>query len=584
MMSSRRDSVTTPDHSTSEDHRPQAYRPDGVAPLAVLRRFDAHDGSLFSLLHSRCERQPDKLLMLFPGSAGEQRWSYREFEHDVLRASALYAARGVRHGDRIGVMSASHPGTVITLFALARLGAIMVPVNPDYGLEEAGYVLRHAEVSGVLCSPQCLRVAQAACAAMPVRPWFLLNAGLPADAEPALQQAAAGLSLFDEELVLHSSAGAAALSATGPDRAAGAANDTCLFIYTSGTTGFPKGVMHSQRNLTLAGEGFVARLHVQPDERLLAVLPLFHINALLYSLCGALAAGATYVLAPRFSASTFWPLVVQSGATLVNTIAAITTILLKRPASEFIPGHSLRKLYGAPLTAEMIDGFRERFGVPHLIEGYGMSEIPGAINSPFSGLQKVGAMGLPSRHPDPAIHLADLRVVDDQGCDVADGETGELLCRTPMVMQGYYRDPQQTAASFQGEWFITGDLVRRDSDGYFWFVSRKKDIIRKRGENISGSELDRVISEHPGILEAAAVAVPSELGEDDILVAVVCRPGVNLGAEDVADWARARLAAIKVPRYVLFCDELPHTPTHRVAKFKLKADPTLQARAIDLGR
>ena len=126
--------------------------------------------------------------------------------------------------------------------------------------------------------------------------------------------------------------------------------------------------------------------------------------------------------------------------------------------------------------------------------------------------------------------------------------------------------------------------MRRDSDGYFWFVSRKKDIIRKRGENISGSELDRVISEHPSILEAATVAVPSELGEDDILVAVVCRPGMTLGANEVADWARARLAAINVPRYVLFCDDLPHTPTHRVAKFKLKADPTLQSRAIDLGR
>ena len=566
---------------TLENHTPSGYVPDGVAPLAVLRRFAAHDGSLFSLLHSRCVQQPDKLLMLFPASSGEQRWSYREFERDVLRASALYAARGVQQGDRIGVMSASHPATVITLFALARLGAIMVPVNPDYGLEEAGYVLRHAEVSGVLCSPQCLRIAQAACAALPLRPWFLLNASVPADAEAPLHQAAAGLSLFEQELALSRPQD---LTENPQAVAPGKANDTCLFIYTSGTTGFPKGVMHSQRNLTLAGEGFVERLYVQPEERLLAVLPLFHINALLYSLCGALAAGATYVLAPRFSASTFWPLVLQSGATLVNTIAAITTILLKRPASEFIPGHSLRKLYGAPLTAEMIDGFRERFGVQHLIEGYGMSEIPGAINNPFTGLQKVGAMGLPSRHPDPAIHLADLRIVDDQGCDVVDGQTGELLCRTPMVMQGYYRDPQQTATSFQDDWFITGDLVRRDSDGYFWFVSRKKDIIRKRGENISGSELDRVISEHPSILEAATVAVPSELGEDDILVAVVCRPGMTLGANEVADWARARLAAIKVPRYVLFCDDLPHTPTHRVAKFKLKADPTLQSRAIDLGR
>ena len=163
-----------------------------------------------------------------------------------------------------------------------------------------------------------------------------------------------------------------------------------------------------------------------------------------------------------------------------------------------------------------------------------------------------------------------------------DGEPGELVVRTPIVMQGYWRQPEQTAAAFRDGWFLTGDLGRRDAEGYFWFVARKKDIIRRRGENISGAELDRVVMSHPDVTEAAAIPVPSELGEDEILVVVVRKPGATVAAADIADWCRARLAAIKVPRYVLFADALPKTPTHRVAKFKLREDATLRERAVDL--
>jgi crotonobetaine/carnitine-CoA ligase len=149
-------------------------------------------------------------------------------------------------------------------------------------------------------------------------------------------------------------------------------------------------------------------------------------------------------------------------------------------------------------------------------------------------------------------------------------------------MQGYFRDPEQTRDAFRDGWFLTGDLVRRDADGWFHFVSRKKDIIRRRGENIAGAELDRVIESHPAVHEAAAIPVPSELGEDEILVAVVLKPGQHTRAEDIAQWCRERLAPQKVPRYVLFADRLPHTPTHKVAKQALKSDATLKARATDL--
>jgi crotonobetaine/carnitine-CoA ligase len=244
----------------------------------------------------------------------------------------------------------------------------------------------------------------------------------------------------------------------------------------------------------------------------------------------------------------------------------------------------LQKIYGAPFTAEVYRVFQEEFGVPTLIEGYGMSEIPGVLNNPFPGPHKIGAMGKPSRHPDQRLAFAEMKVVDDGGRDLPDGATGELAVRTPIVMLGYYRDPEQTAAAFRAGWFLTGDLGYRDGDGYFWFVARKKDIIRKRGENISGAELDRVIGGHPGVLEAAAIPVPSELGEDDILVAVVPRPGATIAAEEIAAWCRERLAPIKVPRYVAFVEALPKTPTHRVEKYKLRSDRTLREQAVDLGR
>jgi crotonobetaine/carnitine-CoA ligase len=529
-------------------------------PIEVLKLYPSHDGTLGGSLASRAAIAPDRTYLVFKGSTT----TYRAFAREVERAAAMLAARGVRPGDRVGVMSLNHPSTVALFFALARLGAIMVPVNPDYGVDEAGYVLAHAEVCGVLAAPETIDTVRAGCARLARAPWLMLNApGAP------------DLPVFADAL--------AAAPAAAPPPAANA-DSTCVLIYTSGTTGFPKGVMHRQRSVVLAGEGFVERMHLQPDERMLCILPMFHINALFYSLAGALAAGATLILEPKFSASAFWKTVAETGATEVNTLAAVSSILIRRPREEFVPGHRLRKIYGAPFTEEHYRVFREAFGVPHLIEGYGMSEIPGVLNNPFDGPHKPGSMGRPSRHPDHTMAFAEMKVVDDDGNDVPDGAAGELVVRTPIVMQGYFRDPDQTAAAFRDGWFLTRDLGYRDADGYFWFVARKKDIIRKRGENISGAELDRVIGSHPAVLEAAAIPVAAELGEDDILVAVVARPGAALTAREIVDWCRERLAPIKVPRYVVFVDALPHTPTHRVAKFKLRVDRTLKERATDLAR
>ena len=289
------------------------------------------------------------------------------------------------------------------------------------------------------------------------------------------------------------------------------------------------------------------------------------------------------ILLEAFSASTFWQIVKDSRATEVNFVAAIPGILAKRPRSEFVPGHQLAKICVAPLSAETERLFTEEFGVPDLLDGYGMTEIPGVCITPLRDARRRGSVGKLCRHPDPDLVFAELRVTDDQGRDVPAGQTGEFVVRTPTLMQGYFRDPEQTKASFrEGGWFITGDLGYRDADDFVWFVARKKDIIRKRGENISGAELDRVVGMHPAVQEAAAIAVPAELGEDEILMVVVPRPGMRITAEEVAGWCAEHLARMKVPRYVVFSDDLPHTPTHRVAKHKLKADKALIARATDL--
>jgi crotonobetaine/carnitine-CoA ligase len=321
---------------------------------------------------------------------------------------------------------------------------------------------------------------------------------------------------------------------------------------------------------------------LQPNDRLMCILPMFHINALFYSLAGTIAAGASLVLVPKFSASQFWKIAAATGATQVNIIAAVGNILARRPRSEFDPGHRLRVVYGAPITPDLERIFREEFGVPMLIEGYGMTEVPGACNNPFDGEKRPLSMGKAATHPDPQVKFAELRVVDDENRDLPDGAEGELWVRTPILMQGYYKDPEQTAAAMHGGWFATGDLVRREADGYYYFVARKKDIIRRRGENISGAEIDRVAGDHPAVVQCAAIPVPSELGEDEILLAVVRKPGTAVGAQEIADWCAQRLAPIKVPRYVAFVDSLPQTATHRVAKFKLRGDKSLIARATDL--
>jgi crotonobetaine/carnitine-CoA ligase len=530
---------------------------DAFTPLEVLRRYPAHDHTLDGALRSRCAVRGDQPMLLEGGHPLS--WTAFAAQADAL-ADALHG-RGIGTGDRVAIAARNGSGHVLLLFALARLGAVLVPINPEIGVRELRYALTHADVSAVLTDAALLDTLRQALEPDARSPWLALVQAAPGHDLPDLASMAAG-----------------AVGAPLPPPPA--ADDPCVMIFTSGTTGFPKGVMHSQRNLLLVGEANLGRMRLQPDDRLLVVLPFFHVNALFYSLGGMLASGCTLVLVEKFSASRFWQTVVETGTTAVNIIEAMGTILKSRDRAEYRPDHRLRVVYGVRQNAQA--AFRDDFGVPHLLTGFGMTEIPGVTCNPYGEPAKPGSMGLLAQHPDPQQAWAECRIVDDEGHDLGPDQVGELWVRTPVAMLGYFRDPEHTAAAFEDGWLKTGDMVRRDADGWFFYASRKKDIIRRRGENIAGAELDMVIGGHPAIYETAAIAVPSALGEDDILAAVVLKPGERPDAASIADWCRERLAPHKVPRYVAFVETLPHTPTHKVAKARMRQDATLLAGAVDL--
>ncbi|MCC6196287.1 MAG: AMP-binding protein [Burkholderiales bacterium] len=527
------------------------------APLAVLRSYPPHDGTLWGLVQSRAAVRGDATFLASDGVE----LSWNAFRDRVQGTRRLLRAHGVRSGDRVGIMAANSADYVVILFATIAAGAISVPINPNLTVPEAQYIIDHA------------------------KPVLLFGS---VQSETTLRAASHDIEPSPRILVLPRDLAGPSSNATGPDATApehgdrpADPDDTALILYTSGTTGAPKGVMHSQRSMIMAGEYFVERLHLQPEDRMLCILPFFHINGLLYSLFGAAAAGATLIVAPRFSASTFWAFARQMRATEVNIIAAVGRILMRRPRSEFVADHGIRKLYGAPIPADVYETFRNEFGIAALIEGYGLTEAPGLCSNPFDGPHKVGSIGVPTPHPDPARDHAELKVVDLAGATLPRGETGELLVRTPIITQGYYRDPDATRVAFVDGWFRTGDLVRQEADGFFTFIGRQKDIIRRRGENVSGAEIDQVACQHPDIQDAAAIAVDSDLGEDDILLVAMRRPGAKVTESDLRTWCAQHLSSFKLPRYVTFVDSFPYTPSHRVAKHQLRADRDLKRRAID---
>lgn len=510
-----------------------------------------------------CGIDPDAEYLAF----GAQRTSYREAQRFTHRVANGLLALGCGKEGKAAVWSANDPVGWLCTLSIWRAGMAWMPINPRNAADENGYLLDTFDCEVLFF--QCAFAPQVAAL------------------RPRLKKVRQFICIDGE------ASGALALqqwAAAQPDRrpdVSPAAEDVCALMCTGGTTGKPKGVMISHRNLQTMVANWLSVL-VYPADRPpvnLAAAPLTH-TAGVFSLMTTLRGGKVVIL-PRPDPALLLDAIEQHRVTELFLPPTVIYGLLDLPGIGARDFSSLcYLLYGAaPMSPEKLRRALKTFGAV-MIQGFGQTEATASISclqreehfvrGEFAPEARLASCGRP-------FPFTNVTIRDDANRELPGGEVGEICVAGDNVMKGYYRDPEATWAAFKDGWFLTGDLVRRDADGYYWFVARKKDIIRRRGENISGAELDRVMGEHPAVAEAAAIAVPSPLGEDDILAAIVLRPGMRASAREIADWCRARLAAHKVPRYVAFLDELPHTPTHRVAKFKLKGDGTLLARAVDLG-
>lgn len=492
--------------------------------------------------------------------------SYGEFDQRVNQSANALLDLGIKKGDRVCLLLPNIPDFLYCWFGLNKIGAVSVPVNINFKANETQYVVNHCEASGLIVSEEHLEVALRIQKDCPRLKWISC-VGAEANLLPQ------GVSSF-KHLCGNMPNGLREFDLTGDDLA-------CV-IYTSGTTGFPKGVMHVQYTSILAGEAFVLRARIDSSDRIMAVLPLFHMNAQFYCTWGAIAGEASLILIRRFGASEFWSQAVRYGATEFNFVGTIGTILCARPREEFRPEHNIRVAIGAGISPTVYKTFTERFSIPNVIDAYGMTEVPAVSQNPIGGVIKIRSIGLPAKHPD-VVPFSEMKVVDDHGQDLPTDAVGEILVRSPVMMKGYYKESQKTQEAIRHGWFYTGDHGFQDNDGYFHFVDRKKDIIRKGGENISAAEVEAVLNENPRVLESAVIAVPADLGEDEVMACIVLREGQSITAENVIDWCKDRLADFKLPRFIQFRQSLPKTSTERVAKPILKKEEGLVKNAIDVG-
>lgn len=491
-------------------------------------------------------RRPDHPFLVW----GDDAVTYAAAGERIGRVAAGLARLGVGPGDRVACYLGNGPEFLWTWLGVNALGAILVPINTAYRIEEAAYPVEHAGARLLVTGADGFEVARE------VYRRSRTLTELVVVGEGDWDRGVPFADLLDEAPI--------------PLEGRATPDAIATFIYTSGTTGRPKGVMQPHRNYVLTGEGFRAWLDLGPDDRLMTPLPLFHINAQAYSTMGTLAAGATLVLLERFSASRFWAEARRHGATEANVIGSMLALLAKAPPGPDDRAHRLRLLYGAPVPRELFEPFERRFGVT-LLEGYGLSECTFGTILPLRGARKPGSMGLPRELPARGITNA-MKVVAADGRECAPGEAGEIVIRNAVTMAGYHADPAATAGALRDGWLWTGDWGYRDADGYFYFVDRRKDVIRRRGENIASGEVEAVLDAHPAVLESAVVGVPSALAEDDVVAVVVPRPGAAPTEAELQAWCAERLAHFKVPARVRFADALPKTPTAKVQKDRLRAE------------
>ncbi|MDX6471903.1 MAG: carnitine-CoA ligase [Gaiellaceae bacterium] len=506
------------------------------------------------LLERRAAEQPEGEFVVY----GEESWTFGAVEAAAARIAGGLAGLGIAHGTRVGLFLPNCAEFVNAYFAAAKLGAPTVPINTAYRGYMLEYVLNDTACRFLIVDASYLDRIREALPKLESLECVIVRGEL--DGAPELEGVRTiALADVDGDPV-----------ATRPEVAF---DDVSCIIYTSGTTGPSKGVPLTNGHSVAKAIEVIRLCEVTEDDCIYAPVPLFHSFALQRGVVTAVVSGCRCALRERFSASGYWDDVRRLGATVGFCVFTIPQILKKAPPSPSDRDHPLRCLYNARHDPE----FAERFGIK-LLEGYGLTEAGVAIYGRPGETTPPGSCGRVSEDWE-------VRLVDDRDRDVPQGEPGEIVIRPrypALIMPGYLNKPEATVAAWRNLWFHTGDLATVDADGFYTFQDRKKDAIRRRGENVSSWEVEQVLREHDAVAEAAAVPYPSPLGEDDVRVVVTLNEGTQLTAEELLAFCTERLPEFMVPRYVEFRDELPRTPTGRVEKYRLREEG-LGAGAHDRG-
>lgn len=504
------------------------------------------------LIGQACQRNPKKVFLFFEN----QEITYQIFQENVYKTANWFSRLGIKKGDRVCLNLPNCPEFLYIWMGLSHIGGIMVPINVAFKEKEATYILRHSECKAYVGNEETLGITKNVHRDLP-----FLKRIISIDGKPDSPDILNFSSFKQEESQLLNPVDLSA-------------DDISSIMYTSGTTGSPKGVMVTHQAYVCCGQGYTYWANISDQDRLFTCLPLYHANAQYYSTMGSLAAGASLILVNRFSVSRFWDQIRKYDATIFNFIGAMVVFLMKQPESPLDSQNNIRVAYGTPaLAKELQDRFEARFGLT-VLAGYALTECPFGTIQPLQGIRKPKSIGIPRFHPE---FENKIRVINDIDEELPAGEIGELIIRNPTVTPGYFRDPKESNKVLKNGWLYTGDNAYRDEEGYFYFVDRKKDVIRRRGENFSSLEVEEVLNAHPKVLESAVIGVPSEFSDEEIKAYVITKPGETIDPAEIFEWCEKRIAHFKVPRYLELRKTFPKTPTHRVEKYKLrreKEDPT----------
>jgi crotonobetaine/carnitine-CoA ligase len=480
----------------------------------------------------RAAEQPEREFIRFE----ETVLTYADIDSAANRFANRLIELGLHKGDKAAIMLENRPEFLGAWVGMAKAGIVEVPINTGYKGDLFTYLLNQAE-----CRALDLTTLE-----------HLIVVGDSLSAPESLT-----MHRFDEFV---------AAGADRPPAVDIGPNDVSVILFTSGTTGPSKGVVLTHTANFRLAQNVIELMGYAKDEVLFTAFPLFHVNAKYTTVFPAALVDGSAVMHSRFSASRFWDICREEGVTAFNYMGALLMMLFKQPERPDDTDNPVRRAYGAPAPIEIYKQFEDRFAM-QLVEVYGSTELGTATMNTVDDFV-VGSCGR-------AVPYYDVRIHDEYDQPVPPGVEGEIVVRPlePHVMvEEYYRMPEATLEAFRNLWFHSGDRGRMDEDGNFYFIDRMKDCIRRRGENISSWELEKVITSMDEVVEAAVIGVPSELSEEEVLAVVVPAQGTSLAPETILDVVQDRMPHFAVPRYVRFVAELPKTPSQRVEKYKLREE------------